>query len=154
MIIKCISSNDLSFWCGVSPPRLQCGFWRSFFQGLSHFPILITLCLLLVQVFPNKTRGQKCNRPGGQSGLYSVSFHPGTPWRLNALRSSKCFKERHIHPEERCSQLWNPCDVSTSPGKGTGSLLLKQAFIEETNVKCKCNLGLGMWIRPWNDPFS
>lgn len=90
----------------------------------------------------------------GQSSLYSVSFHRGRPWRLWALRSGKCFKEQHIHPEERCSQLWNPCDVSTSQGKETGSLLLKKAFIKETNVKYKCNLGLGMWIRPWNDPSS
>lgn len=108
------------------------------------FPILITQCLLLVQVLPNKTREQKRNRPGGQSSLYSVSFHRGRPWRLRALRSGKCFKEQHIHPEERCAQLWNPCDVSTSPGKETGSLFLKKGFIKETNVKCKCNLGLGM----------
>lgn len=139
--------------------------------SLSPMPSMWVLTVLLprpISFPPSESRCAFCwcksiqTRPvsknaavhGGQSSLYSVSFHRGRPWRLWALRSGKCFKEQHIHPEERCSQLWNPCDVSTSQGKETGSLLVKKAFIKETNVKYKCNLGLGMWIRPWNDPFS
>lgn len=118
-------------------------------------PILITLCLLLVQVLPNKTCEQNCSPPWGAKQPVLCQFpQRRAPWRIWALRSGKCFKEQHIHPGERCSQLWSPCDVSTSQGKETGSLLLKKAFIKETNAKYKCNLGLGMGIRPWNDPCS